>query len=86
MQTNTIIEDLVASELKPLCNTCVHRDECVYYRTSLKAVIQCELFELDQSDVSESYLTISLCTTCDHAKHCTLPGRKRGVWRCNEFS
>jgi hypothetical protein len=85
MQTNTIIEDMLTRELKSLCGTCVYKNDCIYYRTSTKAIIQCELFELDQEFNIDSSSARGLCATCDHTDHCTLPGRRQGVWRCNEF-
>jgi hypothetical protein len=86
MQTNTIIENLVARELKALCGACVHQYECIYHKTSTKAIIQCELFKLGREHIADSDATHGLCTTCDHAHHCTLPGRRDGVWRCPDFS
>jgi hypothetical protein len=86
MQTDHIIESIVTRELKALCGSCIHQQECVYYKTSTKAIIQCELFELDREQLLDSGLAIGLCTNCDHANHCTLPGRKFGAWRCEEFS
>ncbi len=86
MRTNNIIENLVTRELKSLCNTCIHQDECVYYKTATKAIIQCELFVLDQEYIRDSNSPLGLCTNCDHASDCTLPGRRHGVWRCDDFS
>jgi hypothetical protein len=84
MQINEIIEDLVTRELKELCIACVHASTCVYHKTATRAVIQCELFETDPQ-IPDTNSLHGLCITCDHAAHCTLPGRKEGVWRCNEF-
>ncbi len=86
MNMNTIIEDLIARELKSICGTCVNRVDCVYRRASLKAVIQCELFELDHINHDDNFPTRGLCISCDHANDCALPGRAQGVWRCEEFS
>ena len=85
MQTRELIEDLVTRELKALCTTCAHVSTCVYYRATSKAIIQCEIFSIDQDNAGETESAQGLCTSCDLASHCKLPGRKIGVWRCNEF-
>lgn len=86
MQTNTIIEDLIARELRAICGTCIHRDACVYRKTSTRAIIQCELFQLDQEQVPDDpHTKRGLCITCDLADTCTLAGRRQGVWHCREF-
>lgn len=86
MQTNTIIENIVIRELKALCGACIYQDECIHRKTSTRAIIQCELFKLNHEHRVDSHSKIGLCSSCDHADHCTLPGRKQGVWRCREFS
>jgi hypothetical protein len=86
MRSNTIIEEIVERELKSLCGTCVHKGECKYYRASAKAIIQCELFERGEDNHVNSLSKVGLCKMCDHADHCSLPGRKNGVWRCTEFN
>ena len=79
-----IIEDIVVRELKGLCSTCFHFDSCAYSkRQPDKAVIQCEMFEIDKE--SGENPTEGLCRNCDLAKHCRLPGRRLGTWHCNEF-
>jgi hypothetical protein len=86
MQMNPAIEELIAAELRELCSTCMHAPSCVYHQTSTKAIIQCELFELDAEVKTASHHSpAGLCANCDHASYCKLPGRKVGVWRCNEF-
>ncbi|HYC85267.1 MAG TPA: hypothetical protein VEB86_08600 [Chryseosolibacter sp.] len=86
MQTNRIIENILVRELRAICDTCVHRHECVYRQASKKAIIQCELFEPDPGDSSSPTPRHGLCTTCDQADRCTLPGRVYGVWHCGEFT
>jgi hypothetical protein len=85
MQTNEIIEDIITRELRGLCVSCAHADRCIYHKDSLKLVIQCEMFDLDQASRPTPQPLQGLCRTCDHAPYCKLPGRKNGVWRCNEF-
>jgi hypothetical protein len=85
MQKKETIEDLISRELKGLCATCLHANTCVYYATTTKAIIQCEMFQVDHEQQSDSDSLHGLCRTCDHALYCSLPGRKGGVWRCNEF-
>jgi hypothetical protein len=89
MQMKEIIEDIVTRELKGLCISCAHTQTCPYRKSATKVIIQCEFFQLDLLDLTEHATHNSLhglCATCDHANHCTLPGRKEGVWRCNDFS
>ncbi|HEY0744199.1 MAG TPA: hypothetical protein VGD40_22185, partial [Chryseosolibacter sp.] len=83
MHLKETIEDIVTRELRSLCLSCAHADECIYHKTTSKAVIQCELFQLHEDGHSTS--PQGLCRTCDHAPTCSLRGRKEGVWRCNEF-
>ena len=84
--TIEIIEEIVARELKTLCCTCAHFEDCVYRKTTSKAVIQCELFEVADDESYGPTPPAGLCSTCDHADYCKLPGRKDGVWRCDEFA
>jgi hypothetical protein len=85
MQTQERIEQLVAKELKSLCITCMHTHDCVFHRLSIKAIIQCELFEFDLGHDERSGTPHGLCKTCDNASLCKLPGRIEGLWHCNEF-
>jgi hypothetical protein len=85
MQVKELIEDVIISEVKGLCVTCAHADSCVYYKTATKSIIQCELFELDNSSRAALRAPKGLCKTCDLATRCKLPGRLEGLWHCNEF-
>jgi hypothetical protein len=85
MQMKEAIEDIVTRELRGLCTTCVHADRCIYHKTATRIIIQCELFQLDPAERIDANSLQGLCTTCDHASHCRLPGRKYGIWHCNEF-
>lgn len=85
MLNNIAIEDLVLKEVKALCTTCYHRHECSFYKTTTKAIIQCELFQLDEDKPFEGSVKRGLCITCDNAVRCSLPGRRTGVWHCDEF-
>jgi hypothetical protein len=85
MQVKELIEDVIISEVKGLCGTCAHADNCFYYKTALKAIIQCELFELDNTSRAGLSSPKGLCKTCDLATRCKLPGRVQGLWHCNEF-
>jgi hypothetical protein len=89
MQIQDWIDEIIVSELKGLCYTCQHVESCAYRKNTTKKIIQCELYELD-TDVryaNGSYEPdlAGLCKTCDHAPTCALPGRKSGVWHCNEY-
>jgi hypothetical protein len=89
MQMKETIEDIVTRELKGLCISCAHTQTCPYHKAASKVIIQCEFFQLDLLDQTKQSAHDSpqgLCATCDHANRCTLPGRKEGVWRCNDFS
>ena len=89
MQTRETIEDIVTRELKGLCISCAHTQTCPYHKATSKVIIQCEFFQLDLLDLSTHAThgtAQGLCATCDHASRCTLPGRKEGAWRCNDFS
>jgi len=81
-----IIEDMVVREFRSLCSTCLHIDSCVYSRRrSDKVIIQCEMFEVDDDNLSGDNTPTGLCKNCDLAANCRLPGRKTGTWHCNEF-
>jgi hypothetical protein len=84
MHTLGLIEEIIVMEMKGLCTTCAHATHCVYLKSSSKAIIQCELFELDGTLKSPTSAN-GLCKTCDNASRCNLPGRAEGVWHCNEF-
>jgi hypothetical protein len=82
----TIIEEIVVKEFRGLCVTCLHGPSCSYLkRKSDKIVIQCELFEADDEVVVTTHTPAGLCKSCDLAADCRLPGRKIGIWHCNEF-
>jgi hypothetical protein len=85
MQAAEVIEGMIISELRGLCTSCAHARTCVYYRSSEKIIIQCELFKLDEG-LHDTEVLHGLCTSCDQASHCKLPGRITGVWHCNEFT
>jgi hypothetical protein len=85
MQMKEAIEDIVTRELKELCTACVHADRCSYHKTATKIIIQCELFQLDLVERTSTNSLRGLCTSCDRAFHCNLPGRKHGLWHCDEF-
>lgn len=89
MQIKETIKDIVTRELKALCISCAHTQTCPYRKAASKVIIQCEFFQLDLLDLTKQSAQDppqGLCATCDHANHCTLPGRKEGAWRCNDFS
>jgi hypothetical protein len=73
MQTRDTIEDLVTRELDKFCTMSVHADACIDQKP----------FDHEGTVVEQP--SRGLCTMCDHASHCKLPGRQEGVWRCNEF-
>jgi len=79
---NSVIKDALVNELKPLCAVCIHLDDCEYYKKSAKAIIQCELFEEELLPDPDGK---GLCGLCGYNRRCTLPGKKYGVWHCEEF-
>ncbi len=83
--TDAVIEDILMHELRAVCVTCAHRRVCVYRKISAKTIIQCELLEADQEELSGTNAKQGLCMSCDNADHCALPGRAQGAWHCNEF-
>lgn len=85
MQSREVIEEMIVSELKGLCMSCAHAETCVYHKTARKEIIQCELYEPDGAEPSEVSTLAGLCRSCDNALICTLPGKKTGVWRCNDY-
>jgi len=49
----TVIEDIAVKEVKGLCSTCLHVNDCAFFKRTLdKIVNQCELFEVDSDDRS----------------------------------
>ena len=81
-----IMEEIVVSELRGLCSSCIHLATCCYYKkNSHKVVIQCELFEVDDEVGSPQNNPEGLCKNCDLSAACKLPGRRIGTWHCNEF-
>lgn len=86
MQAGELIEGMIISELRGLCTSCAHSPTCMYYRASEKIIIQCEIFRVADDTITDADAAHGLCVTCDHSSHCTLPGRKSGVWHCNEFT
>jgi hypothetical protein len=85
MHTKELIEDLVTSGLKGLCMNCLHNQTCIYHKATTRHIIQCELYSLDEDSYPDPSSPNGLCRTCDLAADCTLPGRRSGVWHCNEY-
>jgi hypothetical protein len=83
MAADQLIEEIITREVRGLCTTCIHAETCAYSLSSTKTIIQCELFQLDQA--VEVLSSGGLCKTCDQLSTCRLPGRRTGVWHCDEF-
>lgn len=93
----TFIHELVTHELSGLCETCVNQNFCTYRMYSDKTVLQCELFEIEQTPQlavlypnnahHEKTLTHlnGLCTNCTYLSTCQLPKAIGGVWHCEEY-
>jgi hypothetical protein len=84
MQIHSEVEEMIITGFKGLCETCVNAETCVYSRLAAKAVIQCELFEENHEEIRTEN-PCGLCRNCENAPTCKLPGRKHGVWHCEEF-
>jgi len=83
MHTRAAIENIIIQELHELCTTCRHSGSCSYYQKTDKAIIQCELYEAGEHNLTKD-LT-GLCKNCDNARYCSLPGKRLGVWHCDEY-
>jgi hypothetical protein len=81
MQTQVLIERLVETEMTALCVSCLTRHDCALQRITSKIIIHCESYNPD----FDENVPKGLCKTCDNASVCQLPGRKEGIWHCNEF-
>ena len=82
------VEELVIKELSGLCKSCVHAEDCVYRKNSLKVVIQCEEFEsvgTAANDRNGNSAVPGLCLNCSKNQFCTLPKEISGVWHCEEY-
>jgi hypothetical protein len=85
MEIPELIEQIIVKEIKGLCSSCAYAHDCLYQKVTTKAIIQCEMFELELEGETVLAPTKGLCKSCDHASECKLPGRIHGVWHCNEF-
>lgn len=91
------ISKLLKEELHGLCETCIHRHNCVYRIRSGKIVLQCELFEIEKIKSPYTNREVQeykesngnshkgLCSNCFNEPHCKLPKAKGGVWHCEEY-
>lgn len=91
------IANLLNEELTGLCNTCAHKYGCVYRIRSSKLMLQCELFEIEKPDNTNTNRTDGgyeelkvnsrkgLCSNCLNEPHCQLPKAVGGVWHCEEY-
>lgn len=84
MNNKEQIEQIVGRELKDICANCFHTNTCIYHKTAIKRIIQCELYELDNEIKIHEYVK-GLCSTCDLSPDCKLAGRQSGIWACNEY-
>jgi hypothetical protein len=82
-----LIEGLLKNELKGLCINCVLVSSCLFRKTTDRIIIQCELFQVDdEADVLHPVsMQKSLCMNCARNNSCQLPGRRTGVWHCEEY-
>jgi hypothetical protein len=87
MYTEEMLEEIVESEFKGLCMSCSNVNDCHYRRASIKLIIQCELYEMEENKQQHLQpVPKGLCQTCDNVNVCKLPGKPLGVWHCNEYA
>jgi hypothetical protein len=86
MYAQELLEEIIEKEFRGLCISCAHDDACNYRNATNKHIIQCEMYELDNEANGENEPPRGLCVSCDNAAICKLPGRKSGVWHCNEYA
>jgi hypothetical protein len=83
-----LIEVLLVKELQGLCMNCANFEPCSYRKTSVKTIIQCELYEMGMeprtAGQEESYWK-GLCVSCGNADTCSLPDKQFGTWHCEEY-
>ncbi|HEX5168726.1 MAG TPA: hypothetical protein VFW11_06105 [Cyclobacteriaceae bacterium] len=87
MYTQDSIESLLLNELRGLCINCAKAEHCSYRNGTDKIIIQCEMYQLGgEADAFASALPPrGLCTNCYRADSCQLPGRRTGIWHCEEY-
>jgi len=87
------------SEVEGLCKNCVHRDNCMYLKNCSGPILHCELHETQTDEPvkriprrheAPGEKTASgpykgLCTNCENRETCCLPGKREGVWHCEEY-
>jgi len=96
--SNNFIGRIIQEELPGLCETCANRFTCVFKLNANKIILQCELFEVEES-VPTPFLSIAsrshnkklisslkgLCGNCSNVPYCQLPKAEGGVWHCEEY-
>jgi hypothetical protein len=87
MHSQDLIERLIQNELKGLCINCSLANHCPYRKATDKIIIQCELHQFsEEADAPQPVSTQKgLCVNCCRANVCQLPGRKTGIWHCEEY-
>jgi len=78
MQTQEHIEQLLERELDGLCASRESADHGLYPRTAGTIIRRPTLDDV-------KYTSTGLCMNCAKANSCHLPGRKVGVWHCEEY-
>ncbi|RKZ32458.1 hypothetical protein DRQ33_05870 [bacterium] len=84
-----------------LCETCIHKNECIYYQRSTEPILFCEMFEIYsipsehpvsseivgeyEQEVEAGENLQGLCKYCEHRFTCTFPKSKTGVWHCQDY-
>jgi len=82
-----------------LCETCAHRDGCVFPFTPGEDILACEEFDggpdpdvlplrrrARPADPAEETVALAgLCSNCANAADCALSARALGAWQCESY-
>jgi hypothetical protein len=86
--TSEDLEKIIIKELIALCLNCRHAETCSYRKNAAKAIIQCELYELEgnaEKINASDERPKGLCATCHGTTSCCLPEKESGTWHCEKY-
>ena len=79
-----------------LCCTCIHINDCIYFKNSDSSIQYCE--EFDSGDMvlevvnkptkpieTHDKSLPGLCSNCENRETCTFNKPESGIWHCEEY-
>jgi hypothetical protein len=90
--------DVSEQTTESICQTCIHRRTCMYYKDRKYPIVFCEEFgtaegtkaqkkSVNNRSMHETQpdLSLGLCANCENRFHCVHAHSEGGIWHCEEY-